>query len=90
MVRLGVRLAVRSGREALVRLAVITAAVGIGVGLYGFNFAQGVRVDPQDNIWVVDQGSTQVIKFDPDGRVLLVLSRAFFRAGLRRYSGASA
>jgi hypothetical protein len=33
MVRLGVRLAVRSGREALVRLAVITAAVGIGVGL---------------------------------------------------------
>jgi DNA-binding beta-propeller fold protein YncE len=47
----------------------------IGVGLYGFNFAQGVRVDPQDNIWVVDQGSTQVIKFDPDGRVLLVLSR---------------
>ncbi len=36
----------------------------IGVGLYGFNFAQGVRVDPQDNIWVVDQGSTQVIKFD--------------------------
>jgi hypothetical protein len=47
----------------------------IGVGLYGFNFAQGVRVDPQDNIWVVDEGSTQVIKFDPDGRVLLVLSR---------------
>jgi hypothetical protein len=33
MVRLGIRLAVRSGREALVRLAVITAAVGIGVGL---------------------------------------------------------
>ena len=47
----------------------------IGVGLYGFNFAQGVRVDPQDNIWAVDEGSTQVIKFDPDGRVLLVLSR---------------
>jgi hypothetical protein len=33
MVRLGIRLAIRSGREALVRLAVITAAVGIGVGL---------------------------------------------------------
>jgi hypothetical protein len=33
MVWLGVRLAVRSGREALIRLAVITAAVGIGVGL---------------------------------------------------------
>jgi DNA-binding beta-propeller fold protein YncE len=47
----------------------------LGQGLYGFNFAQAVRIDPQDNIWVVDQGSTQVIKFDPDGRVLLVLSR---------------
>ncbi len=33
MVRLGILLTVRSGREALVRLAVITAAVGIGVGL---------------------------------------------------------
>jgi hypothetical protein len=47
----------------------------IGQGVYGFNFAQAVRIDPQDNIWVVDQGSTQVIKFDPDGRILLVLSR---------------
>src|SRR3954469_1100131 len=47
----------------------------IGVGVYGFNSAQAVRVDPQDNIWVVDQGSTQVIKFDPDGRIALVLSR---------------
>jgi hypothetical protein len=47
----------------------------IGVGVYGFNSAQAVRIDPQDNIWVVDQGSTQVIKFDPDGRVALVLSR---------------
>ncbi len=47
----------------------------IGQGLYGFNFAQAVRVDPQDNIWVVDQGSSQVIKFDPDGRVAMVLSR---------------
>src|SRR5439155_5768917 len=47
----------------------------IGVGVYGFNFAQAVHVDPQDNIWVVDQGSTNVIKFDPDGRIQLVLSR---------------
>ena len=47
----------------------------IGQGLYGFNFAQAVRIDPQDNIWVVDQGSRQVIKFDPDGRVAMVLSR---------------
>src|SRR5262249_25899347 len=47
----------------------------IGQGVYGFNFAQAVRVDPQDNIWVVDQGSSNVIKFDQDGRILLVLSR---------------
>jgi DNA-binding beta-propeller fold protein YncE len=47
----------------------------IGQGVYGFNFAQAVKIDPQDNIWVVDQGSSNVIKFDPDGRILLVLSR---------------
>ena len=28
----------------------------IGVGVYGFNNAQAVRIDPQDNIWVVDRG----------------------------------
>src|SRR3954468_13116560 len=47
----------------------------IGVGVYGFNNAQAVRIDPQDNIWVVDRGSTQVIKFDADGRIQLVMSR---------------
>src|SRR5215469_7895255 len=29
----------------------------IGEGLYGFVFAHAVRVDPQDNIWAVDEGS---------------------------------
>src|SRR6266850_4155511 len=47
----------------------------IGVGVYGLNFAQAVKIDPQDNIWVVDQGSSNVIKFDPDGKIQLVLSR---------------
>jgi NHL repeat-containing protein len=47
----------------------------IGAGVYGFNFAQAVRVDPQDNIWVVDQGSSNVIKFNPEGQIQLVLSR---------------
>lgn len=47
----------------------------IGQGLYGFLVAHAVRVDAQDNIWVVDEGSNQVIKFSPDGRVLLVLGR---------------
>ena len=47
----------------------------IGQGVYGINFAQQVRIDPQDNIWIVDMGSNQVIKFDPDGRIQLVLGR---------------
>ncbi|HEY1911482.1 MAG TPA: peptidyl-alpha-hydroxyglycine alpha-amidating lyase family protein [Vicinamibacterales bacterium] len=55
----------------------------LGQGVYGFNFAQAVRIDPQDNIWVVDQGSTQVIKFDPDGHILLVLSRKPEAIGVR-------
>lgn len=36
----------------------------IGTGLYGFLFAQSVRVDPQDNIWTVDRGANVVVKFD--------------------------
>jgi DNA-binding beta-propeller fold protein YncE len=47
----------------------------IGQGVYGVNFAQQVRVDPQDNVWIVDAGSNQVFKFDPDGKMLLVLGR---------------
>ena len=47
----------------------------IGQGLYGFLFAQSVRVDSKDNIWVVDRGSNMVIKFNPEGRVLMTLSR---------------
>jgi hypothetical protein len=46
-----------------------------GQGLYGLNFAQQVHIDPQDNVWAVDQGSSNVMKFDPDGRLVLVLSR---------------
>ena len=40
----------------------------IGQDSYGFLVAQQVRVDPQDNIWVVDQMSSMVIKFDPNGQ----------------------
>ena len=47
----------------------------IGQGIYGFLQPQQVRVDSQDNVWVVDQMSTQVIKFDSNGRVQMVLSR---------------
>ena len=47
----------------------------IGQDSYGFMVAQQVRVDSQDNIWIVDQMSNMVIKFDPNGRVQLLLGR---------------
>ncbi len=47
----------------------------IGHGLYAFLFAQAVHVDPQDNIWVVDQGGSMVIKFDPEGHVVMTFGR---------------
>ena len=47
----------------------------IGEGSYGFEFAHAVRVDPQDNIWVVDEGTNMIIKFNPAGRVVMVLGR---------------
>jgi DNA-binding beta-propeller fold protein YncE len=47
----------------------------IGKDSYGFMFAAQVRVDPKDNIWVVDQMTNMVIKFDPQGRVLMLLGR---------------
>jgi DNA-binding beta-propeller fold protein YncE len=47
----------------------------IGQGSYGFLFAQQARMDPQDNLWVVDQMSSMVIKFDANGQVQLLLGR---------------
>ena len=47
----------------------------IGQGLYGFEFAHAVRVDREDNIWAVDEGTNMVIKFTPEGRVAMVLGR---------------
>jgi DNA-binding beta-propeller fold protein YncE len=47
----------------------------IGRGLYAFSFAHDVRVDKDDNIWAVDKGSDMVVKFSPEGRVLMVFGR---------------
>jgi len=47
----------------------------IGKDSYGFMFASEVRVDPNDNIWVVDQMTNMVIKFDAQGRVAMLLGR---------------
>src|SRR5579862_2670667 len=47
----------------------------IGEGLYGFLFAHAVRIDPEDNIWAIDEGTNMIIKFDPQGRVAMLLGR---------------
>ena len=47
----------------------------IGKNLYAWSFGHTVRVDPSDNIWVADKGSDMVIKFNPAGRVVMVLGR---------------
>ena len=47
----------------------------LGQDVYGFNAAIGLRVDPQDNIWTIDAAANQVVKFDPEGRIALVLGR---------------
>ena len=47
----------------------------IGRGTYAFDYAQQVRVDPQDNIWAVDAGANMATKFDSEGRFLAVLGR---------------
>ncbi len=47
----------------------------LGQDVYGFNAAIGLRVDPQDNVWTIDAAANQVVKFDAEGRVALVLGR---------------
>ncbi len=55
----------------------------LGQDVYGFNAAIGLRVDPEDNVWTIDAGANQVVKFDPDGRVALVLGRKPETMGVR-------
>jgi DNA-binding beta-propeller fold protein YncE len=47
----------------------------IGHNLYGWGFAHTVKIDRGDNIWVTDKGTDNVVKFDPEGRVLMVFGR---------------
>src|SRR5207248_3089599 len=62
----------------------------IGQGVYAVNFAQQIRVDPQDNVWIVDSGSSQVVKFDADGRYVLVLGRKRENINVRPGAGVPA
>jgi sugar lactone lactonase YvrE len=42
---------------------------------YAASFAHSVRVDKYDNVWMVDEGSGMIVKFDPAGMVKMVLGR---------------
>lgn len=46
-----------------------------GQNAYGFSFAHAIRFDKQDNLWVVDEGSNMVMKFNPQGLITMVLGR---------------
>jgi hypothetical protein len=54
-----------------------------GQDVYGFNAAIGLRVDPQDNVWTIDLAANQVVKFNPDGSIGLVLGRKPEAIGVR-------
>ena len=47
----------------------------IGHNLYAWSFAHDVRIDKNDNIWVIDKGSDMIIEFNPEGRVMMVFGR---------------
>src|SRR5512146_781588 len=48
----------------------------IGKDIYGMMFAAQVRIDPQDNIWVVDQMSSMVMELDPTAsKIVMLLGR---------------
>jgi hypothetical protein len=47
----------------------------IGKNLYAWSFGHAVRIDKDDNIWAVDKGSDMVVKFNPEGRVVMVFGR---------------
>jgi DNA-binding beta-propeller fold protein YncE len=59
----------------------------LGQDVYGFNAAIGLRIDPQDNVWTIDWGANQVVKFDTEGRIALVLGRKPEAIGVRPPSG---
>jgi len=42
---------------------------------YAESFAHAVRVDGEDNVWIVDEGSGMIVKFDPHGQAVEWLGR---------------
>ncbi|OFW30153.1 MAG: hypothetical protein A3H97_24365 [Acidobacteria bacterium RIFCSPLOWO2_02_FULL_65_29] len=67
---------VRSGESRVFEFDQTGAFVKeFGANSYGYAFAHAVRVDAQDNVWVVDEGTNIVQKFAPDGKLLMVLGK---------------
>src|SRR5678816_360507 len=67
---------VRSGETRLFEFDQNGAFVKeFGAGSYGFAFAHAVRVDKDDNVWAVDEGTNVITKFSPDARILMVLGK---------------
>src|SRR6266566_1593275 len=42
---------------------------------YAASYAHTVRVDKYDNVWMTDEGSNMIVKFSPQGQVLMTLGR---------------
>lgn len=47
----------------------------IGKGVYGMAYGHSVRFDRYDNLWYVDKATDSVVKFNPQGRVVMNLGR---------------
>ena len=46
-----------------------------GQGSYGYAFGHAVRVDRDDNVWSIDEGTNMVLKYSPAGKLLMVLGK---------------
>jgi len=55
----------------------------IGRGLYSMAWAHSVRIDKQDNIWLVDNGSDEIVELGADYRKKMVLGRREESVGAR-------
>src|SRR5436309_12782071 len=66
----------RSGESRLFEFDQTGAFVKeFGAGSYGMAFAHAVRVDKDDNVWAVDEGSNVIMKFSPDAKILMVMGK---------------
>ncbi len=46
-----------------------------GAGSYAYAFAHAVRVDYDDNVWTVDEGTNIIMKYSPEGKLLMVIGK---------------